>query len=198
MVMIDPAHGGTESGAVLNPTLFEKDVNLAFARSLRQDLTAHGIIAELTRDSDTNLSTDDRAAKSNALRPLLYVCLHASSLIGSTKLFTGIVPETGEENTARFVAWNTAQAQALATSMAVEQQMVPAFGKAGLFIRALAVPMRPLNNVVTPAIAIELAPRTSDVSQLMSPKFQQPISAAIANGIAASLPLLTRTSAETP
>jgi N-acetylmuramoyl-L-alanine amidase len=194
--MIDPAHGGTESGAVLNPALLEKDVNLAFARRLRQDLTTHGIVAELTRDSDTNLSTDDRAAKADAAHPVLYVCLHASSLIGSTKLFTAMLPSTAESNTGSFVVWNTAQAKALETSRAVEQQIVPAFGKAGLFVRVLAVPMRPLNSVVAPAIAIELAPRTSDVSQLMSTSFQQPISAAIANGIAASLPLLTTTSAE--
>ncbi|MBV9623105.1 MAG: N-acetylmuramoyl-L-alanine amidase, partial [Acidobacteria bacterium] len=31
LVMIDPAHGGIESGAVLNPAIPEKDVNLAFA-----------------------------------------------------------------------------------------------------------------------------------------------------------------------
>src|ERR1700722_3028663 len=29
LVMIDPAHGGSESGAVLNPTILEKDVTLA-------------------------------------------------------------------------------------------------------------------------------------------------------------------------
>src|ERR1700730_8530993 len=31
-VMIDPAHGGSESGAVLNPVILEKDVSLALAR----------------------------------------------------------------------------------------------------------------------------------------------------------------------
>src|SRR5579884_3229148 len=43
LVMIDPAHGGAESGAVLNPTLLEKDVTLGLARRLRQDLTSRGV-----------------------------------------------------------------------------------------------------------------------------------------------------------
>src|SRR5438045_3636642 len=41
LVIIDPAHGGSESGAVLNPLILEKDVTLALARRLRQDLSAH-------------------------------------------------------------------------------------------------------------------------------------------------------------
>src|SRR6202171_205216 len=79
MVMIDPAHGGSESGAILNPVILEKDVTLALARRLRLDLSAHGIVAGLVRDSDITLSTDDRAARANAEHPALYICLHATS-----------------------------------------------------------------------------------------------------------------------
>src|ERR1700682_5393874 len=79
LVMIDPAHGGSESGAMLNPVILEKDVTLALARRLRLDLSAHGIVAELVRDTDITLSTDDRAARANAEHPALYICLHATS-----------------------------------------------------------------------------------------------------------------------
>src|SRR5215472_14385411 len=37
-VLIDPAHGGSEPGALLNATTAEKDINLSFARRLRQEL----------------------------------------------------------------------------------------------------------------------------------------------------------------
>ncbi|MBO0912430.1 MAG: N-acetylmuramoyl-L-alanine amidase, partial [Acidobacteria bacterium] len=94
--MIDPAHGGSESGAVLNPALLEKDVTLALARRLRQDLTARGIAGELVRDGDSTLSTDDRAARANSERPALYICLHASSLVGSTRVVTAMAAEEGE------------------------------------------------------------------------------------------------------
>src|SRR6266581_9570480 len=51
VILIDPAHGGTESGAVLGPDNLEKDVTLAFARRLRQDLVSRGVQVRLLRDS---------------------------------------------------------------------------------------------------------------------------------------------------
>src|SRR5439155_4350561 len=57
VILIDAAHGGTESGAVLGPDNLEKDVTLAFARRLRQALMSRGLQVRLLRDSDTSLST---------------------------------------------------------------------------------------------------------------------------------------------
>src|SRR5215470_16697653 len=45
MVMIDPAHGGSDAGAALNPAMPEKDVTLAFARRLRLELNKRDIEA---------------------------------------------------------------------------------------------------------------------------------------------------------
>src|SRR5205814_4271116 len=79
VILIDAAHGGTESGAVLGPDNLEKDVTLAFARRLRQDLISRGLQAQLVRDGDTLLSTDQRASMANASHPSLYICVHATS-----------------------------------------------------------------------------------------------------------------------
>src|SRR5437773_4370991 len=79
VILIDAAHGGTESGAVLGPDNLEKDVTLAFARRLRQDLMSRGLQVRLLRDSDTSLSTDQRAVIANVSRPSLYLCIHATS-----------------------------------------------------------------------------------------------------------------------
>ena len=57
--------------------------------------------------------------------------------------------------------------------------------KQQIAVRTLTAPLRPLNNIVTAAIAVEVAPPTSDLSQLTSPDYQQLIAAAVANGIAA-------------
>src|SRR5436305_4357640 len=98
LIMIDPAHGGSEPGAVLNPTVLEKDITLALARRLRIDLGARGFVAELVRDSDVNLATDDRAAKANAAHPALYVCLHATSESGGIRVYTAMLAESEETN----------------------------------------------------------------------------------------------------
>jgi N-acetylmuramoyl-L-alanine amidase len=52
-------------------------------------------------------------------------------------------------------------------------------------VRTLTAPLRPLNNIVTAAIAVEVAPPASDPAQLSSPEYQQLIAGAVANGIVA-------------
>jgi N-acetylmuramoyl-L-alanine amidase len=180
--MIDAAHGGSESGAVLSPTILEKDVTLALARRLRLDLGAHGFVAELVRDSDVNLSTDDRAARANAARPALYVCLHATSETGGTRIYTAMLGEGGD-SIGPFTDWDTAQFPSLAASRAAQQEIATAIQKSGIAARALLAPLRPLNNVISPAVAVELAPTKADVSQLESTDYQQTVSTTMANGI---------------
>ncbi|MGH9514809.1 MAG: N-acetylmuramoyl-L-alanine amidase [Terriglobales bacterium] len=183
VIMIDPAHGGNESGAVLNPIILEKDVTLALARRLRIDLGARGFVAELIRDSDVNLSIEDRAAKANAAHPALYVCLHATSQPGGTGIYTAMLAESGETN-GPFVDWNTAEFSFLPASRAAQQGIAAALQKSGVSARSLKAPLRPLANLTNPAVAVELAPTKADVSELSAADFQQNISAALANGIA--------------
>jgi N-acetylmuramoyl-L-alanine amidase len=183
LIMIDAAHGGSESGAVLNPTILEKDVTLALARRLRLDLGTRGFVAELVRDGDVNLSTDDRAAKANAAHPALYVCLHATSEPGGIGIYTATLAASGETN-GPFVDWNTAQFSFLPASRSAQQEIAAAIQTSGAAARPLTASLRPLGNLTNPAVAVELAPTKADVSQLLAGDFQQNISAALANGIA--------------
>jgi N-acetylmuramoyl-L-alanine amidase len=183
VVIIDAAHGGSESGAVLSPTILEKDITLALARYLRADLGTRGFVAELVRDADVNLSTDDRAAKANAAHPALYVCLHATSQPGGTGIYTAMLAGSVERN-GPFVDWNTAELSFLPASRAAQQEITLAIQKSGVRARSLIAPLRPLGNLTNPAVAVELAPTKADVSELAAADFQQNISAALANGIA--------------
>src|SRR5947208_16629973 len=131
LIIIDPAHGGSESGAVLNPTILEKDVTLSLARRLRVDLGTRGFVAELVRDGDINLSTDDRAAKANATHPTLYVCLHATSEPSGIGIYTAMLAENAETS-GPFVDWNTAQFSFLPASRAAQQEIMAAMQKGGM------------------------------------------------------------------
>jgi N-acetylmuramoyl-L-alanine amidase len=193
LVMIDAAHGGSESGAVLNSVILEKDVTLALARRLRLDLSAHGIVAGLVRDSDVTPSTDDRAAQANAEHPVLYICLHATSEARGIRIYSATLSQV-EENRGPFVDWSTAQSLSVANSRTAQQQLMTAIQKIGIPVRSLELPLLPLNNVTTSAVAIELAPTTGDVSQLISPDYQQTVSGALANGISGVLSSLGQNS----
>src|SRR5713226_8757555 len=184
IIMIDPAHGGSEPGAVLNTAMPEKDVTLAIARRLRQELAARGIQALLVRDGDATISTDQRAQIVNSARPALYVAIHTTSQGSGMRIYTAMLPAAGD-NSGPFVDWQTAQASALSRSRWVQEQVAAAIQKTGFPFRTLIAPLRPLNNLMVPALAVEIAPTTGDVSQLASADYQQMITATLANGIAA-------------
>src|SRR5580693_6902485 len=59
--VVDASHGGNDRGEGLSTTLAEKDVTVAFARRLRQELENRGISTLVLRDSDATVSVDDRA-----------------------------------------------------------------------------------------------------------------------------------------
>ncbi len=51
--VVDASHGGDDRGALLSTQLAEKDVCLALARRLRQELESRGISTLVLRDPDT-------------------------------------------------------------------------------------------------------------------------------------------------
>src|SRR6185437_7133791 len=114
-VVVDAAHGGAESGAILGNQLAEKDVTLAFARRLRDELEVRNVPVMLLRDSDSTLTTDQRASTSNQLHPAIYLCIHASTEGHGIRLYTALVPP-GDTNRGPFLDWRMAQAPFLASS----------------------------------------------------------------------------------
>jgi len=75
-VLIDPGHGGPETGAVGPNGLKESTVNLRVAGLLRQKLIDRGYTAELTRYSDHRLAIQSRTELANALAPRVFLSIH--------------------------------------------------------------------------------------------------------------------------
>ena len=61
-VIIDAGHGGMDGGAVGVDGIVEKDINLAIALKLRDQLLINGYEVILTRDSDTSLHDADKSS----------------------------------------------------------------------------------------------------------------------------------------
>lgn len=79
-IVIDPGHGGTETGAVGPGGLQEKDVTLAISRRLAATLPkALSCRVLLTRDSDSAIPLDDRTAVANHEKADLFLSIHANS-----------------------------------------------------------------------------------------------------------------------
>jgi N-acetylmuramoyl-L-alanine amidase len=187
--MIDAGHGGIESGAVLNPAILEKDVTLAFAQRLLQQLSGRGIQAQLVRNGDSTLSTEQRALTVNSAHPALYIGIHATSQGSGVRLYTAMLPVGGDDR-GPFRDWQTAQSASLARSRSIQQQLAALVQRMGVPIRLLSAPLKPLSNVVVPALTIEIAPTTGDISQLTSADYQQMIAVTTANALASMKPTL--------
>jgi N-acetylmuramoyl-L-alanine amidase len=181
--VVDPSHGGDERGASLTDQMAEKDVTLAFARHLRQELETRGIATLLLRDGDTTLSLDQRASLTNSARPAIYICVHAASQGSGVRVYTALVPAESE-NHGPFLPWDAAQASFQLISRSAGTGLVSELQNKRIPARSLIAPLRPLNNITTAAIALEVAPPSGDVSQLNSPTYQQSITSAIAAGVA--------------
>jgi N-acetylmuramoyl-L-alanine amidase len=75
-VVIDPGHGGFETGAVGPSGIVEAEVNLDVARRTRDRLEALGATVVLTRDDDIRLTLQTRVEIAQALDPLLFISIH--------------------------------------------------------------------------------------------------------------------------
>lgn len=181
--VVDASHGGLDRGEALSPTLAEKDVTIAFARRLRQELESRGISTLVLRDSDANLSLDDRAFYANNAHAAVYIALHAASNGQGVRLYTAMLPYPMGDNQGPFLLWSTAQSSAIPLSEETAVSVASEMKRLQVPVRTLTAPLRPLNNVVSAAIAVEVAPAASSVAALTAPDYQQLIAGAIANGI---------------
>jgi N-acetylmuramoyl-L-alanine amidase len=75
-VVLDPGHGGNESGAVGPTGLVEKDVNFAVTQDVKQLLEAQGASVVLTRTGDYNTTLKTRAEIAVDLQPQVFVSIH--------------------------------------------------------------------------------------------------------------------------
>lgn len=77
IIVIDPGHGGHDSGAQKNGTV-EKDVVLAFSKALRDKLEASGRYKVLmTRDTDVFVELDARRDFGEKHKAALFIAVHA-------------------------------------------------------------------------------------------------------------------------
>jgi len=79
-IVIDPGHGGPRPGTIGKSGLQEKEVNLGVALALRKLLREKaGLDAILTRESDVDVTLEDRTVIANQKRADLFVSIHSNA-----------------------------------------------------------------------------------------------------------------------
>jgi N-acetylmuramoyl-L-alanine amidase len=190
LVVLDPAHGGTDLGARGTGGIHESEIVLDFATEARRALEQQGFQVVQTRQGNDNPSFDDRSAIANAQRGAVFVTLHISStgLPGTARVFVNSdLPAVTNPN--GLIPWERAQAPFLGLSRKLGDlvQGVLAQRFKGSPDTAQSASVRQLRTTAAPAIAVEISSVTvNDRAELdrMAPG----VAEAIARGVAAFKP----------
>ena len=75
VVVLDPGHGGEDSGAMCGGVM-EKDLTLDVARRVDRLLDSEGVATLMTRLGDTYVSLADRAAFVNRAKDSIFISIH--------------------------------------------------------------------------------------------------------------------------
>ncbi len=190
IVVLDPAHGGTDPGARGQGGIRESDIVLDLANQVRRALEAQGFQVVQTRQGNENPSFDDRSATANAQRGAVFVTLHISStgLPGTVRVYVNSdLPAVTEAN--GLIPWDRAQAPFLGLSRKfgdlVQGMLAQRFKGSPDNSKTAAV--RQLRTTAAPAIAVEISSVVvGDRAELdrMGPG----VADAIARGVAAFKP----------
>jgi N-acetylmuramoyl-L-alanine amidase len=184
-VVIDPGHGGDETGAIGPAGTMEKDLTLAIARELAERLRATlGLQVVLTRGEDVAVALDERSALANQQKADLFLSVHLNATVAgrargaetyflslqatderaaglaATENLTGgePAPPGSEEFDLQLLLWDLAQSRHLASSQRLARFIQEELNRAlELPDRGVKqAPFRVLTGAAMPAVLVEL------------------------------------------
>ncbi|MEA5595377.1 N-acetylmuramoyl-L-alanine amidase [Rivularia sp. UHCC 0363] len=171
-ILLDPGHGGEESGATGPTGLAEKDVNLTVSKLLREELVKRGATVVMTREDDKFVSLDQRQLIISQEEPTLSLSVHYNAL-----------PDYGDAEKTKGVGmfWYHPQAHSLAVFLhnyLVEKLDRPSYG---VFWNNLAL-TRP---EAAPSLLLELGfmSNPEEFEWVTNPKQQKKLAQTLADGI---------------
>ena len=212
-IVIDPGHGGEDTGVKGAEGGVEKDVVLVVARRVKTSIEGRlGIRVILTRDEDTGVDADSRAAIANNNKADLFISLHANgsprAATKGTSIYYLSLDRFGEEALRRLqvdrealpvygggtrefslVEWELAQAAHVQDSAAlaglIEQKLR---GSANLeTVSVQKSRLRALAGANMPAVLIEMGylSNPDEDKRLLSTDFQTNVALALTDAVIA-------------
>jgi N-acetylmuramoyl-L-alanine amidase len=215
IVVIDAGHGGRDPGArSVSGQVAEKDLTLAVARELRDDLVKRGRVrVAMTRHDDRYLTLDDRAAVARRLGAALFVSIHIDSAPnplarGASVYSLSDVASDAEaarfaaaENGARRLGEQSGSVESILSDLVMRSQMSASADLASRLVNKSAgrFELRPephrfaafyvLRSAQTPAVLFEAGyiSNADDELLLRDPKHRSEIALALAQAIEADV-----------
>lgn len=173
-VILDPGHGGVESGATSPHALPEKDANLRLAKAVRGELMKRGFRVVMTREDDSTVALYDRPKVAHRERADAFVSIHHNA--------PGYATDPAQTRYQAVYAWNPLGER---LAHAIERRMsaaVPTLPSKGVLHANFAV----TRNPEIPSCLVEADFVTSPEGEMdiWDPARRAVQAAAIADGIA--------------
>ncbi len=155
-VVLDPAHGGPETGTTLAPLVLEKNLVLSLSVHLRSALAARGFHVVTTREADINPDPDSRAAVANSAHAGACLLLHATASGSGVHLYTSSLGQAAAAPGLQ--PWGSAGAPFATASLQLASEISRALESAGIPFTLGRVDLQPMDAMRCPAVAVEVAP----------------------------------------
>ncbi len=192
LVVLDPGHGGQDSGAMCGGVT-EKDLTFDVAQRVGRLLEAHGLGTWLTRSGDAYVSLQDRAALANRATDCIFVSIHFNDTKrqGANGVETYFAMHQQEVAPA-LAAWLPFLKRASNEEATLESQSLAGFIQQAVVERTKAVnrgtkaeQFYVIANVRHPAVLVEGGFMTNkeEIVKLGNGEYRESMAAAIAAGI---------------
>lgn len=172
-VIIDAGHGGKDAGTVGPTGLKEKDVNLATALLLKEELERYGAVVTLTRSTDVFLELFERTDIANASNADAFISIHGDSFSATSNGTTTYYNST--------VNFNGPRSKTLGN--AVQKNMVSSLGTYNRGVKEQSFYVNRMNEI--PSILVELAflSNPKEEALLKTTEFRQKAAIGITKGL---------------
>lgn len=180
-VVIDPAHGGHDTGTV-TPYAREADVALVVATKLGAELKKRGYEVVFTQEQNQYQSPQARVDKANAAPAAIFVSLHLNSGRSDMKGAQTYTVAPAGKNEKPLPGHEFSQAS-MALAMAVQSSLVEKAGAEDGGCRRAH--FSPLNSLRCPSVMVELgfATHPEEGTRLSTEEYQLKLVEALAMGI---------------
>lgn len=184
VVVLDAAHGGSDTGARLGSGALEKDITLGLERKLRADLRGRGVEVVTTRDADVDLPALNRAEAANHAQAAACLVIHATATGSGVHLFTSSLSPASPTPV---LPWQTAQAAYVTQSLRLESEIDAALAHAEVPVTLGRASVQPMDSLACPTVAVELAPlvagNTTSGQAITDEKYENLVVSAMAAAI---------------
>lgn len=164
IIIIDPAHGGSDLGVKVSDKEYEKDIALAISLSLKKELEKIGNLRiQLTRTSDKLVSSSERKKIATSAQGALFVSIHVNAGFGKNSsgyevYYPGFKDAQAEQSSSKEILKDMARNKTLNDSIRLAQMMQKnldsVFPRKSRGIRDAPIPV--FEGLSIPAVLVEI------------------------------------------